>query len=441
MRTSSLLLLILVVLTLPRAAAAQVPRVLPQEPGPDGGLVHVVQFGDTLDGIMNAYINYGVTVEQLLALNGWRFPPQFIFVDEQIIVLPPGTTEPGNGLPVPVDAAPPTAAPQAEQPTDLSETDETVTRGEAPPPAEVLSAADIQALSAMDVVAPFVPVLGDDSLIPAPPSPEVAQATEEAPPAADVAATLELIPTNTLIPESVPVATEEPIVATEEAVVPTEEMAATEQAVVPTEEMAATEQAIVPTEEPATLPETEVAAAPPLDLPAEMPDFTRNLGQICASFYDDINENGRRDADEVPLAGGMVLVGDGSSVTTDDTGSACLVDLGAGALQVQAAAPDGYGITSPDGLRVMVTSGQITSISFGASVGYQPPETLPTIEETLNAPVPEAFRTSSDAVQAETDESPLDQLFEVSGLIVLALGILTFSGGILLALWLRLVRR
>lgn len=406
-----LALLLGVTLLIPLAAHAQAPVVPPQEPGPDGGLVHVVQFGDTLDGILNAYINLGVTMESLLELNGWRFRPQFIYPDDQIIILPPGSVEPGDGLPVPEGAAAP------PQPTPVPESDESQTQPEsnpqadaAPPPqAVVLTADEISAMSALEPVAPFVRVLGDV------PESQPEPAAQESPAAQ--------LPTALT-----------PIEAT-----PTDTIEEVEPTV--TEAIEAVESTATPILE--ATPADEVAAAPEIDFApddASMPDFTVSLGQVCATFFDDINQNGRRDADEAALPGGIILLEEGASATADDSGVGCLVDLGVGSLTVQAAAPDGYGITGPDALRVQVVPGQTTTIDFGASEGYEPPEAPPAVEEALSAPVPESFRTTSEAAPAESDESPLDQLFDVSGLIALAAGLLVFSGGMLLALWLRLVR-
>ena len=163
-----LLVLLMVVLLPIVTAQAQNPRVFPQEPGPDGGLVHVVRFGDTLQSIMAAYASYGITLERLQELNGWRFPPQFIYVDEQIIILPPGSVEPGSGLPVPASAAP--AAPAATAPAESVASDGgSVTVGGGPAPAAAdgpapeesqllrLTAEQIAGIQPVEVVAPFLP--------------------------------------------------------------------------------------------------------------------------------------------------------------------------------------------------------------------------------------------------------------------------------------------
>jgi len=149
----SLLLIALTGFTV--SALAQVPRVPPQEPGPDGGLVHVVQYGNTLEGIMAAYASYGITMEQLRQLNGWRYPPQFIFVDEQIIILPPGSVAPGGGV-----AAPAAISTGSENLTSGTESQQPQTGDIAPPPTASLTtrtADEISAIPPVEVIAPFLP--------------------------------------------------------------------------------------------------------------------------------------------------------------------------------------------------------------------------------------------------------------------------------------------
>ena len=85
---------------------AQRPQVIPQEPREDGGIIHVVQFGDTLEGILEAYKDLEVTMESLQELNDWEFPPQYIFVDQEIIILPPGSITAAASSPPPTRTAP-----------------------------------------------------------------------------------------------------------------------------------------------------------------------------------------------------------------------------------------------------------------------------------------------------------------------------------------------
>jgi len=151
---------------------AQSPRVPQQEPGPDGGLVHVVNFGDTLASILAAYAPYGVTIESLQELNGWRFPPQFIYVDDQIVILPPGSVAAGNGIPAAPAIAPGGAAPDTA-PADAPDTAPDAAPAAsgdavAPPAASDPSAAptpeaatltmdEIVAITPVEAVAPFLP--------------------------------------------------------------------------------------------------------------------------------------------------------------------------------------------------------------------------------------------------------------------------------------------
>ncbi|NJL93031.1 MAG: LysM peptidoglycan-binding domain-containing protein [Anaerolineae bacterium] len=76
---------------------AFVPFVVRQEPRPDGSLVHVVRDQDTFASILFAYQELGVTREDLLRFNGWDFPPQFIFIGQEIIILPAGSVNTATG--------------------------------------------------------------------------------------------------------------------------------------------------------------------------------------------------------------------------------------------------------------------------------------------------------------------------------------------------------
>jgi hypothetical protein len=148
------ILILLALLT--GTAGAQAPRVPPQEPGPDGSLVHVVGFGDTLQGIMAAYAPYGITLEGLQELNGWRFPPQFIFVDDLIVILPPGSADPGSGMSAPA-AAPPAAAPPSDAPPADASAPADAAPVDAAPEAPRLSAEQIAAIAPVEAIQPFLP--------------------------------------------------------------------------------------------------------------------------------------------------------------------------------------------------------------------------------------------------------------------------------------------
>jgi LysM repeat protein len=75
-----------------------VPFVDPQQARPDGSVVHVVKEGDTLDSIAVAYYRtFGVTKDDIFVVNAWRFPPQYIRIGQEIIILPPGSVDPATG--------------------------------------------------------------------------------------------------------------------------------------------------------------------------------------------------------------------------------------------------------------------------------------------------------------------------------------------------------
>jgi LysM repeat protein len=101
------------------AASGDVPFVVPQGVRPDGSIVHVVQAGDTLWSITYAYVDYGVTVESIAALNNLKPNTRYLQLGQELIILPPGSVDPVTGQPVtPGGAVPPVASatPQAAGP-------------------------------------------------------------------------------------------------------------------------------------------------------------------------------------------------------------------------------------------------------------------------------------------------------------------------------------
>ncbi|MBZ0309015.1 MAG: LysM peptidoglycan-binding domain-containing protein, partial [Anaerolineae bacterium] len=145
------LILFLMLVAVVQTAAAQNP-VEPQPPRPDGSLVHVVQFGDTLDGILSAYARYNVTIENLIVYNGWRFRPQFIFVGDEIVILPPGALDPNTGELIPGFQPPvqPTATTAGEAPAAVTPTP--------PPAAEVTPVSTPDNLPAAPSVPAFLSI-------------------------------------------------------------------------------------------------------------------------------------------------------------------------------------------------------------------------------------------------------------------------------------------
>jgi LysM repeat protein len=94
---------------------AYVPFVVPQGVQPDGGIVHIVQAGDTLSSIAYAYSDYGVTKESIAELNGVKPNHRYLFVGQELIVLPPGSVDPVTGQLLPAGAAVQPLPPQPEE--------------------------------------------------------------------------------------------------------------------------------------------------------------------------------------------------------------------------------------------------------------------------------------------------------------------------------------
>ncbi len=90
--------------------SGDVPFVVPQGVRPDGSIVHIVQAGDTLWSIMYAYLDYGVTVDSIAALNNLKPNTRYLQPGQELIILPPGSVDPVTGQPVTPGAIPASAA-------------------------------------------------------------------------------------------------------------------------------------------------------------------------------------------------------------------------------------------------------------------------------------------------------------------------------------------
>jgi LysM repeat protein len=93
----------------------EVPYVIPQGVRPDGSIVHVVQSGDTLWSITYAYLDYGVTVDSIAALNDLKPNTRYLQQGQELLVLPPGSVDPLTGQMItPGASTTPTAAASPE---------------------------------------------------------------------------------------------------------------------------------------------------------------------------------------------------------------------------------------------------------------------------------------------------------------------------------------
>lgn len=233
-----------------------------------------------------------------------------------------------------------------------------------------------------------------------------------------------------------------------------------------TPETVATTIAAVPTDIPATVQPTVEATVAPTDVPptaqptvensqpqpttpaeptkplATAPVVVANAGaldpaattaKVCVLLFEDNNQNRIQEAGENLLAGGVMSLMKGADAagtyTTDGKGEPhCFEQLAAGDYVVAASAPSGYGLTTPDQLRVQLQPGSTINLIFGAAQGVQPVQP-PTADANAVAIVP---TVASDA------PVPLaNQLLSISGFVVFGLAALVLIGGIGLAVLLR----
>lgn len=188
----------------------------------------------------------------------------------------------------------------------------------------------------------------------------------------------------------------------------------------------------------------EVSPAAPTSTPAPAPVVSVANGvlpaidpgqlnaALCVTLFEDFSPNTIREDGENALAGGTIEVRSaGQSVasqpTTDAADPLCFTELAAGDYVIAAAAPAGYGLTTPDELNVKLLPGIDVSIEFGAAQGFQPAAVLPADAESGGL--------VSDVAAEETDARALtDQLFDVSGLLMFGLAGLVLVGGLGLTL-------
>jgi LysM repeat protein len=190
----------------------------------------------------------------------------------------------------------------------------------------------------------------------------------------------------------------------------------------PTQEPPA-EQPAEPTTIPATAP---VVVAQGGDL-----NPVSTNAQVCVIVFDDANQNRIQETGENLLPGGMITLALGSqnvgTYTTDGASEPhCFQDLEAGDYVALASAPEGFGLTTPDQLRLQAKPGPAINIAFGAAQGVQPV-----------APPPIDTGASEQPVQEEAQSTSTNSLLANSGLIVFGLAAVVLVGGLGAAFFLR----
>jgi LysM repeat protein len=193
-----------------------------------------------------------------------------------------------------------------------------------------------------------------------------------------------------------------------------------------------------PTEVPPTPEPTEVLPTAPVVSvasgnvqPAVNP--AADTAGVCVAMFNDTNQNRIQEDGEALLAGGSIAI-NAAAETLDEyeTDGAsephCFTDLAAGAYIAIASAPTGYGLTTPEQLRVQAVPGMNVNLMFGAAEGV----------EAVAPPPAESGGIVNETVAEETDtRSPLDQLMQYAGYILFALAGLALVVGIGLTLGLR----
>ena len=150
---------------------------------------------------------------------------------------------------------------------------------------------------------------------------------------------------------------------------------------------------------------------------------------VCVSVYADDNQNGAMDPGETTVSGGRIrLIDPAGNQHADlraDAGSQPLC-IGDGQPQiyiVAATAPEGYGLTGSEALRVDLRDGRPIHVAFGVKAGFD-----------IQAGAPVALSRTDVPASDDVEENLLREL---SGLFVVALAGFILICGSLVSLFLR----
>ncbi|MBI3158344.1 MAG: LysM peptidoglycan-binding domain-containing protein [Chloroflexi bacterium] len=108
----------------------------------------------------------------------------------------------------------------------------------------------------------------------------------------------------------------------------------------------------------------------------------QNSGTLCVLLYNDLNGDGIRQEEELPISGGEASVTEraalysGTQNTTvllpDGTESfPCFADIPVGNYNITVAIPDGYNATTALNVGIELLPGDTTQLNFGAQLGSQ----------------------------------------------------------------------
>lgn len=149
-----------------------------------------------------------------------------------------------------------------------------------------------------------------------------------------------------------------------------------------------------------------------------------NTASICVLLFEDANQNRIQESGEDSLAGGEILLtasgAPAGAHTTDSLPDPyCFEGLAAGSYVVEAASPAGYGLTTPDQLRVQAVAGAQIEVAFGAAQGVEPVALPPADDGGIVSP------TVGDETDTQSSSSPFGDniglvVFGVAGVVLVA---------------------
>ena len=170
------------------------------------------------------------------------------------------------------------------------------------------------------------------------------------------------------------------------------------------------------------------AAAPVTPAAAPKLDPTDQGTELCLRVFADSNDNGTLEPGEPPLADASIQLLDQAGIEQQRFVSAaeplCQRALPPGSYQLLVSPPTGFGLTTPAELQIQLGAGSSIRLEIGAKQGRQPlalPEARPPDPEATAVPAADAANV----------------LYNLSGLLLLALAGLVLVSGFGLALFLR----
>jgi LysM repeat protein len=175
-----------------------------------------------------------------------------------------------------------------------------------------------------------------------------------------------------------------------------------------------------PTNPPVVASPTPAPPAPVREVAQSDVDPLATDSSLCVVFFEDENQNRLQEEGENLLEDGEItLTSDGQTVeeaTTDDNESPCFEGLAAGDYVVSASAPRGYGLTTPDQLRVTLLAGETLYVAFGAAEGVEVAAAPTADSQIVTEP-----DNDTPPITETTDGSTLNVIIDNSGLIVFGL--------------------